>query len=333
MSVDIKFNKRITLNMLREKTDFKFEYYNESDLWVISKLYDGDDEEQFLQLVIGHEEGCDEYGTFESDGDIPIYEFVYRYRGGLMLREISKLFNALFLTDAEEEELFYMGDEINDWDDNDWREWRYNSYRVAMRGFYLDYDSEYNVIDYEGDDEDVNDKVSVNDWGVHDEDGFKKVIEDDGLDCSIIKFNGIITLNMLKDRCGFDIEFRDGVWYLIKHYGNNFNDELYLKYFNIDDINDNVISGDIDKDGDLNICWFCSKNSYNSMIRDISLKFDLLFSIDIYEQDLIFGMVDNVGDDVYNNLVNECYKKSMDYYNLSFDDNNHVIEINDDLPF
>lgn len=38
------------------------------------------------------------------------------------------------------------------------------------------------------------------------------------------------------------------------------------------------------------------------MIRDISLKFDLLFSIDIYEQDLIFGMVDNVGDDVYNNL-------------------------------
>ena len=44
-------------------------------------------------------------------------------------------------------------------------------------------------------------------------------------------------------------------------------------------------------------------------------------------------MVDNVGDDVYNNLVNECYKKSMDYYNLSFDDNNHVIEINDDLPF
>ena len=29
----------------------------------------------------------------------------------------------------------------------------------------------------------------------------------------------------------------------------------------------------------------------------------------------------------------ECYKKSMDYYNLSFDDNNHVIEINDDLPF
>lgn len=39
------------------------------------------------------------------------------------------------------------------------------------------------------------------------------------------------------------------------------------------------------------------------MIRDISLKFDLLFSIDIYEQDLIFGMVDNVGDDVYNNLV------------------------------
>ena len=117
---------------------------------------------------------------------------------------------------------------------------------------------------------------------------------------------------------------------MIKHYGNNFNDELYLKYFNI---NDNVISGDIDKDGDLNICWFCSKNSYNSMIRDISLKYDLLYSIDINEQDLIFGMVDNVDNDIYNNLVNECYKKSMDYYNLSFDDNNHVIEINDDLPF
>lgn len=46
-----------------------------------------------------------------------------------------------------------MGDEINDWDD-DWSEWRYNSFRVAMRGFYLDYDSEYNVIDYEGSEED-----------------------------------------------------------------------------------------------------------------------------------------------------------------------------------
>lgn len=116
MSVDIKFNKCITLNMLREKTDFKFDYYRENDLWVISKKYDCNDDEQFLQLVIGREEDCDEYGTFESDGDIPIYEFVYRYRGGLMLREISKLFNALFLTDAEEDELFYMGDEINDWE-------------------------------------------------------------------------------------------------------------------------------------------------------------------------------------------------------------------------
>lgn len=68
---------------------------------------------------------------------------------------------------------------FNSSDDDDWSEWRYNSFRVAMRGFYLDYDSEYNVIDYEGSEKDaVNNKVSDDGLDVNDEDDFKKIIDD-----------------------------------------------------------------------------------------------------------------------------------------------------------
>lgn len=171
MSVDIKFNKSLTLNMLREFTDFSFEYYSDTDLWVASKSYG--DEEQFIQLLFNRASNFDfgsynemstrekldyvkkynrnrnsiDVGTFESDGDIPIYEFTIRGRGMLMIRDISKIFQCKFMTDAEYDEIFYMSDEFDEWDDNKWNEWYEETYRVVMDSFGLVIDENGIIID------------------------------------------------------------------------------------------------------------------------------------------------------------------------------------------
>lgn len=182
MSIDIKFNKSITLNMLKEKTDFKLEYFSDTKLWVASKVYEFDDvetessvngksvrvktrpyNEQFVQLILDYDNSFEfskfnemsdddkmsylhEYnmirnkkgiGTFDSDGDIPIYEFTTRGNGSLMIREISKIFQAKFITDAEEDELFYLGEEVEDWSDSDWDKWYEDNYSVVMSRYGL----------------------------------------------------------------------------------------------------------------------------------------------------------------------------------------------------
>lgn len=182
MSVDIKFNKSITLNMLKEKTDFKLEYFSDTKLWVASKVYEFDDietessvngksvrvktrpyNEQFVQLILGYDDSFDfdvfnemssddriEYlhkynmlrngkgiGTLDSDGDVPIYEFTIRGSGSLMIREISKIFQAKFITDSEEDELFYLGEEVNDWSDSEWDDWYESKYISVMSQYGL----------------------------------------------------------------------------------------------------------------------------------------------------------------------------------------------------
>lgn len=180
MGVDIRFNKDITLNMLREHTDFELEYFPDTRLWVASKRYEFDDvdtdvcvngksdvistrpySEQYIQLILDDfldfdfasynesdiEDRIDmlrEYnrnridcGTIESDGDKRIVEFSTRGCGVLMIREISKTFQAKFLTDAEIDELFYMGDEVEDWDECKWNEWYDCVYGSVMSDYGL----------------------------------------------------------------------------------------------------------------------------------------------------------------------------------------------------
>lgn len=186
MSIDIRFNKPITLNMLKDKTDFKLEYFSDTKLWVASKVYEFDDvdtesivngksvivktrpyNEQFIQLIFDYGNSFDfskfkemsndekmdylhEYnmvrnkkciGTFDSDGDIPIYGFTTRGNGSLMIRDISKIFQAKFITDIEEDELFYISEEIDDWDDKDFDKW-YNDKCISVMS---DYGLEINV--------------------------------------------------------------------------------------------------------------------------------------------------------------------------------------------
>lgn len=183
MGVDIKFNKRITLNMLKERTDFKLEYFDDTKLWVASKVYEFDEvetesivngksvvmntrpyNEQFVQLILDYDDSFDfgdfnemsdddkmdylhkynrqrrgkDVGTLESDGDIPIHIFTTRGCGSLMIREISKIFQARFMTDAEEDELFYIGqDELENWSDKDWDDWYDGVYTAVMKDYGL----------------------------------------------------------------------------------------------------------------------------------------------------------------------------------------------------
>lgn len=182
MSVDIKFNKRITLNMLKESTDFKLEYFADTRLWVASKVYEFDDvetesivngksvvmntrpyNEQFVQLILGYDDSFDfgdfnelsddekmdylhkynrqrrgkDVGTLESDGNIPIHIFTTRGCGSLMIREISKAFQARFITDAEEDELFYRADVVHEWSEKEYCEWYDFNSSAVMKDYGL----------------------------------------------------------------------------------------------------------------------------------------------------------------------------------------------------
>lgn len=182
MGVDIKFNKRITLNMLKERTDFKLEYFDDTKLWVASKVYEFDEvetesivngksvvmntrpyNEQFVQLILDYDDSFDfdvfnelsddekedylrEYnrqrrgknvGTLESDGNIPIHIFTTRGCGSLMIREISKAFQARFITDAEEDELFYRADAVHEWSEKEYCEWYDFNSSAVMKDYGL----------------------------------------------------------------------------------------------------------------------------------------------------------------------------------------------------
>lgn len=156
MSVGIKFLNRITLNMLKEHTDFDLAYYDDFKIWVISKDYNAIDvvydeyKKQFLQLYLpSDDKDSDECGTIEFDGDKCIYEFVSRFRGDLMLKELVLKFNYKFITDIEEEYLFYE-DNVDFWDDIKCGEWYNVSAVEAMRGYGLCIDDNGNVISING---------------------------------------------------------------------------------------------------------------------------------------------------------------------------------------
>lgn len=118
MSYTISFNKPITLNMLREKTDFQFEHDEVENLWVATKDYNDYDNQadvsenmiefkkQFVQLYI-------------DDDDSPICMFVVRDNGFLMIREIAKAFNAMFMSDVDEDEIYYIRE--SSWTESDYK--------------------------------------------------------------------------------------------------------------------------------------------------------------------------------------------------------------------
>lgn len=191
MSVDIRFNKNITLNMLREQTDFELEYFPDTKLWVASKRYEFDNvdtssvvngvnngvvsvcpySDQYVQLILEDLPSFDfasyndsdvddridmlrDYnhkrtrgGTFDIDGDKRIIEFTTRGCGSLMIRDISKIFQAKFLTDAEIDELFYLGDEIDKWDEKEWDEWYDGVYSSVMSEYGLCVNKDGIIID------------------------------------------------------------------------------------------------------------------------------------------------------------------------------------------
>ena len=163
MSVDIKFNKEITLRKLKDDFDFEINYYADTDLWVISKYYEGYGE-QYLQLEFSD----DIVGDYDNDCDKLINCFVSRYHGSIMLREISKYYNCRFITDAEEDEVFYDIDTTNGWDDSDWERWFIVASDGAMRGYGLYVDVDGIVCDIVNDEDSVNDNIKDNERGILD---------------------------------------------------------------------------------------------------------------------------------------------------------------------
>lgn len=117
MSVDITFNKKITIKMIRDNIqDCEIEKYEKHNLFVISKCYGiCEEDEQYAQIIFQND-----INSYEDIENEDIYLFTLRGSGDLIIKEIALKLQAKFLTDNEEFDLHYQ--DTTDWNENNWNE-------------------------------------------------------------------------------------------------------------------------------------------------------------------------------------------------------------------
>ncbi|MBR6517660.1 MAG: hypothetical protein IKT40_12585 [Bacilli bacterium] len=137
MSVDVRFDRELTLGMLKNESKFDIEYHKDFDMFIASKCYGVcTSDDQYIQIFIDKRDGCD-------INDIPIKYFTLLGSGSLMIKEISLKFQTRFLTDDFEEYL-HTYDNVGEWCDDDWKHF-YNRC-MGRFGLIINDDNEIKII-------------------------------------------------------------------------------------------------------------------------------------------------------------------------------------------